>query len=123
MNSRLRALPFTFWLLGAFVSFALVVAAQLGLERQVHTGLTASKALHRDGSATPAAALELEFLQFQGLLQGQMSDHIATDPAAIVKLNDSVFTRVQLLRQDPGWSAFAAERPTQPKWLRETVST
>jgi signal transduction histidine kinase/ActR/RegA family two-component response regulator len=40
-----------------------------------------------------------------------MSDHIATDPAAIVKLNDSVFTRVQLLRQDPVWSAFAAEAP------------
>jgi len=111
MESRLRTLPFTFWLLGGFVSFALVVAAQLGLELQVHAGLTASKALHRDGSATPAAALELEFLQFQGLLQGQLSDRTAKDPAALVTLNDSLFTRVQLLRQDPVWSAFSAEAP------------
>ena len=111
MESRLRTLPFTFWLLGALVSFALVVAVQLSLELQVHTGLTASKALHRDGSATPAAALELEFLQLQSLLQAQLSDRTANDPAALVALNDSVFTRVQLLRQDPVWSAFSAESP------------
>ena len=92
MESRLRTLPFTFWLLGALVSFALVVAVQLSLELQVHTGLTASKALHRDGSATPAAALELEFLQLQSLLQAQLSDRTANDPAALVALNDSVFT-------------------------------
>ncbi len=111
MESRLRALPFTLWLLGALVSFALVVAAQLHLELQVHTGLAASKALHRDGSASPTAALELEFLELQFRLQAQLSDRIANDQAALIVVNDSVFTRVQLLRQDPVWSAFSAEAP------------
>ncbi|MEI7515383.1 MAG: ATP-binding protein [Betaproteobacteria bacterium] len=121
MESRLRALPFTSWLFGAAAGFALILAVQLGAVLQVHQGLAASKALHRDTPATPAAALELEFLQFQRLLQIQLNDPGANDSAALAVENDALFTRVQLLRQDPVWNAFSAE-PQNAELLRSVHS-